>query len=107
MSRFRHEYCRPGAVEYVCRSLQEVLGDAALVLTRDEAVARGWFGAVTPEVRPRLGDVLVACRGDHAVLSSAAFPYEATLIGMQDRKSTRLNSSHANISYAAFCLKKK
>src|SRR3712207_8708046 len=26
---------------------------------------------------------------------------------MQDRKSTRLNSSHANISYAVFCLKKK
>src|SRR3712207_8423877 len=25
---------------------------------------------------------------------------------VQDRKSTRLNSSHANISYAAFCLKK-
>src|SRR3712207_6917355 len=30
----------------------------------------------------------------------AAEPYE-------DRKSTRLNSSHANISYAVFCLKKK
>src|SRR3712207_8551614 len=27
--------------------------------------------------------------------------------GTQDRKSTRLNSSHANISYAVFCLKKK
>src|SRR3712207_7515433 len=27
--------------------------------------------------------------------------------GDQDRKSTRLNSSHANISYAVFCLKKK
>src|SRR3712207_7222620 len=26
---------------------------------------------------------------------------------MADRKSTRLNSSHANISYAVFCLKKK
>src|SRR3712207_7305766 len=26
---------------------------------------------------------------------------------LQDRKSTRLNSSHANISYADFCLKKK
>src|SRR3712207_7463183 len=26
---------------------------------------------------------------------------------MTDRKSTRLNSSHANISYAVFCLKKK
>src|SRR3712207_7971597 len=28
-------------------------------------------------------------------------------IKTQDRKSTRLNSSHANISYAVFCLKKK
>src|SRR3712207_7288709 len=27
--------------------------------------------------------------------------------GLADRKSTRLNSSHANISYAVFCLKKK
>src|SRR3712207_8160957 len=26
---------------------------------------------------------------------------------IEDRKSTRLNSSHANISYAVFCLKKK
>ena len=29
------------------------------------------------------------------------------LLGNIDRKSTRLNSSHANISYAVFCLKKK
>src|SRR3712207_9156562 len=28
-------------------------------------------------------------------------------LGCLDRKSTRLNSSHANISYAVFCLKKK
>src|SRR3712207_219614 len=28
-------------------------------------------------------------------------------MGLADRKSTRLNSSHANISYAVFCLKKK
>src|SRR3712207_7587899 len=28
-------------------------------------------------------------------------------VGERDRKSTRLNSSHANISYAVFCLKKK
>src|SRR3712207_7016994 len=31
----------------------------------------------------------------------------AVLTGSGDRKSTRLNSSHANISYAVFCLKKK
>src|SRR5690349_23171075 len=28
-------------------------------------------------------------------------------LGLQDRKSTRLNSSHVEISYAVFCLKKK
>src|SRR3712207_8858963 len=38
-------------------------------------------------------------------------PHEEALartpVPEQDRKSTRLNSSHANISYAVFCLKKK
>src|SRR5258707_10321948 len=37
---------------------------------------------------------------------SDIFIDSAILIGL-DRKSTRLNSSHANISYAVFCLKKK
>src|SRR3712207_7032022 len=32
---------------------------------------------------------------------------QETLVLERDRKSTRLNSSHANISYAVFCLKKK
>src|SRR3712207_8269943 len=31
----------------------------------------------------------------------------AAVLDVSDRKSTRLNSSHANISYAVFCLKKK
>src|SRR3712207_6932046 len=33
--------------------------------------------------------------------------FENRLVSHSDRKSTRLNSSHANISYAVFCLKKK
>src|SRR3712207_7527822 len=33
--------------------------------------------------------------------------YDITIEISGDRKSTRLNSSHANISYAVFCLKKK
>src|SRR3712207_7342509 len=37
--------------------------------------------------------------------AAAAEPAEQLLAA--DRKSTRLNSSHANISYAVFCLKKK
>src|SRR4051794_41673784 len=39
-------------------------------------------------------------RGDPRALRSGALPIE-------DRKSTRLNSSHPSISYAVFCLKKK
>src|SRR3712207_6985659 len=38
---------------------------------------------------------------------SAGAQQEAEQCQCQDRKSTRLNSSHANISYAVFCLKKK
>src|SRR3712207_8025022 len=38
---------------------------------------------------------------------AAADPMLGPIAGNQDRKSTRLNSSHANISYAVFCLKKK
>src|SRR3712207_8927739 len=34
-------------------------------------------------------------------------PLEFLALRIADRKSTRLNSSHANISYAVFCLKKK
>src|SRR3712207_7923902 len=34
-------------------------------------------------------------------------PYHDRECPLLDRKSTRLNSSHANISYAVFCLKKK
>src|SRR3712207_2918985 len=37
---------------------------------------------------------------------AVGFAYD-DVIGEVDRKSTRLNSSHANISYAVFCLKKK
>src|SRR3712207_7551389 len=39
--------------------------------------------------------------------TSAVFTYSAEKAAQTDRKSTRLNSSHANISYAVFCLKKK
>src|SRR3712207_8439123 len=41
-----------------------------------------------------------------AVVEAEAVPPEVAAKA-SDRKSTRLNSSHANISYAVFCLKKK
>src|SRR3712207_7041903 len=42
--------------------------------------------------------------GVDVVVSNAGLASSAPI---EDRKSTRLNSSHANISYAVFCLKKK
>src|SRR3712207_7684087 len=44
---------------------------------------------------------------DLAVAVITAGAHELVDAGQRDRKSTRLNSSHANISYAVFCLKKK
>ena len=66
----------------VLATWREHLGDRADVLSRDEAIERGWFGPVTPQVRPRLGDVLVAARGDLAVVSTVDFPYENLLVGL-------------------------
>jgi predicted AlkP superfamily pyrophosphatase or phosphodiesterase len=81
-ARFRHLYCASGAVEDVMATWRAQLGVHADVLSRDEAIERGWFGTVAPQVRPRLGDVVVAARGDHAIVSTTDFPYENKLIGL-------------------------
>src|SRR3712207_7261895 len=55
-------------------------------------------GELRPQVeRAQARQVLEVRQGGRRVLDAVR----------QDRKSTRLNSSHANISYAVFCLKKK
>ena len=81
-ARFRHLYCRSGAVDDVLATWREALGDKADILTRGEAITRGWFGPVDARVLPRLGDVVVACRGDHGVFASEKFDYETTLVGL-------------------------
>src|SRR3712207_8334214 len=47
--------------------------------------------------------------GDNTIIITALIVIAVVVViyGSEDRKSTRLNSSHANISYAVFCLKKK
>ena len=81
-ARFRHLYCHNGAVIDLLQTWTEFLDDRACVLTRDAAIERGWFGSVQPSVLPRLGDVVVASTGDHAVFSSVDFAYETTLVGL-------------------------
>lgn len=88
-ARFRHLYCRAGAVEDVAATWRSVLGERVEVLPREDAVARDWFGAVAGHVLPRLGDVVVATHGDTALLSSVDFPYETRLIGLHGSLTAR------------------
>ncbi|HET7349597.1 MAG TPA: nucleotide pyrophosphatase/phosphodiesterase family protein [Marmoricola sp.] len=88
-ARFRHVYCHTGAVEDVAATWREVLAGKATVLTRDEAISRGWFGRVSPDVRPRLGDVVAAAHDSWALMSSADFAYEMTLVGLHGSLTPR------------------
>ena len=51
-----------------------MLGEAAIVVPRDLAVAEGWFGPLPEEHLQRIGDVVVMCTGDHVVLATATEP---------------------------------
>src|SRR3712207_7163992 len=58
----------------------------------------------------RLGEIIEITEStydDPGIVSMARAAPAADIPTEADRKSTRLNSSHANISYAVFCLKKK
>ncbi len=80
--RVRYLYTRPGAVPDVVDAWRAVLGTAAAVLTRDEAVATGWYGPVPPRHLARLGDVVVICRDRYAVLDGGRdLPGLARLVG--------------------------
>src|SRR3712207_8253959 len=83
-------------------------------LFRSEGHLRGLLDgeAREPVAWPRIR-VHVARRCEGALVPPRAHAAPERLVvvragrGGLDRKSTRLNSSHANISYAVFCLKKK
>src|SRR3712207_8472722 len=49
----------------------------------------------------------LAAEADYLLTWAGPVSRELVEVASKDRKSTRLNSSHANISYAVFCLKKK
>lgn len=80
-ARLRHVYVRAGAERDVAAHWQQVLGDRAVVLTRDDAESLGWFGPVDDAVRPRIGDVVVASLGTFGVFSSQRFGVEMSMRG--------------------------
>src|SRR5256885_7000701 len=79
-------------------------------LFRSSAIAREADGGVYLHAGPEIGVASTkAFTNQVAVLAMLALYFGRIrhLSSLQDRKSTRLNSSHLVISYAVFCLKKK
>lgn len=78
-ARCRYVYTRePAAVR---QRWTRRLGDGFDVLTRDEAIGRGWFGPVRPEIAGRIGDLVVLATGPGAVVRRSAEPRLARLVG--------------------------
>jgi type I phosphodiesterase/nucleotide pyrophosphatase len=80
--RARHVYAVPGAAADVLAAWRGIAGNRAWVLSREEAIAAGWFGPVAPRFADRIGDVVVAPVGSGAVIASRTEVLEASLIGM-------------------------
>lgn len=68
--RVRYLHTVPGASQDVLAAWRELAGHAAWVGSREEAIATGWYGPFNPDFAQRLGDVVVVCHGDWAVLGT-------------------------------------
>ena len=86
--RARHVYAVPGAAADVLVTWREVLGHRAWVVSRDEAIAEGWFGPVDPRLAARIGDVVAAPAGPFAVVAAKTDPRQSALIGMHGSLTT-------------------
>jgi len=80
-ARARHVYAEPGAASDVLARWQEILGERAWVVSRDEAIKAGWFGPVDPALTARIGDVVAAAAGNTAVIATRGEPVESQLVG--------------------------
>jgi hypothetical protein len=81
-ARARHVYAAAGAADDVLTAWRAELGERAWVVTRDEAIDAGWFGATVGDaVRPRIGDVIAAARGSVALVRRTVEPVESSLRG--------------------------
>jgi len=81
-ARARHVYTVDGAAATVLAAWRETLGDRAWVMSREEAIAAGWFGErVADHVLERIGDVVAAARDSAVMVRRTAEPVESALIG--------------------------
>lgn len=86
--RMLHLYAEPGAEDRVAERWRASEAGRSWVVTRGEAVSAGLFGAVHPEVEARIGDVLVAARGDVAYYDDR----------LADKKAQRMIGQHGSLT---------
>lgn len=60
-------YCEPGQADAVLQRWRETVGEDFDVVSRDEALAAGWFGDVRAEVVERIGDVMLSGSSDASI----------------------------------------
>jgi len=80
--RARHVYVADGAADAVLAAWRETLAQRAWVVSRNEAIAAGWFGdRVGDDARFRIGDVVAAARGNAGIMRRTVEPLLSALIG--------------------------
>lgn len=88
-ARARHVYVADGAEVDVLAAWRDTLGDRAWVVSREQAIDAGWFGArIADDVRARIGDVVAAARGSAAMVRRTVEPIESALIGQHGSLTT-------------------
>jgi Type I phosphodiesterase / nucleotide pyrophosphatase len=88
-ARARHIYVADGARDSVLATWRESLAERAWVVSREEAIAAGWFGErIGDHVLLRIGDVVAAARGTAAMVRRNLEPLESSLIGHHGSLST-------------------
>jgi hypothetical protein len=87
-SRSLQLHVTPGGAASVEATWREALGDRAAVLTREQAIDEGWFGAVRHDVVLRIGDLIVNMQGGFAVVHSGLMrPELLRLLGLHGSTS--------------------
>lgn len=86
--RMLHLYAEPGRAAHVLERWRAAESGRSWVMARDEAIGLGLFGEVHPEVRDRIGDVLVAARGRIAYYDDR----------LTDKASQRMIGQHGSLT---------
>jgi predicted AlkP superfamily pyrophosphatase or phosphodiesterase len=87
--RARHVYVADGAADSVLAAWRETLAHRAWVVSRDEAIAAGWFGdRISDYARFRIGDVVAAACGSAAMVRRTSETLLSSLIGQHGSLTT-------------------